>query len=352
MPKTGLRSVRQTCEVKLRQAIGVIRQALCHSSFLLLAFSLVACSPAIREQADDTYGVVQDGDITISAVSTKHLKEPNRRASVPFSGPERPGTIVVDPHAKFLFFVEGAGRATRYPIAVGREGRGFRGRATIGRTATWPGWTPTANMLRSEPEILWPVRQRHSRRKSKPSRRARALPLQRWPRHVFQDPRYERSGNDRQLGKCWMHPSVQSRHHSPCRPNSGWNPGRRQDLRAVGRCGGAGDSQPRYGNATKNRRSGRNLCGGGCGSGTAKGCRPIRAPHYRCVGFMPRDDRDRCIKCSPQNDMGQCGEICDEGPGSLWFKPVPRSVGAARSAMARGRHSPPFKIDTESRLGR
>jgi len=104
------------------------------------------------------YGVLEDGDITLPPVDPVYLEEPNRRAQVAYNGPEEPGTIVVDPYAKFLYFVEAPGQATRYPIAVGREGRGFSGRATIQRKVEWPGWTPTANMLRTEPEVYGPFR--------------------------------------------------------------------------------------------------------------------------------------------------------------------------------------------------
>ena len=130
----------------------------------LVAFSLLlaACSgtnPAgtigILDY-DPEYGEVQEGYITIAPVDPRYLQEPNRRKSVAYSGDETPGTIVVDPHAKLLHFVEGPGSAIRYPIAVGRQGRGFSGQATIGRKAEWPGWTPTANMVRREPEVYGP----------------------------------------------------------------------------------------------------------------------------------------------------------------------------------------------------
>jgi lipoprotein-anchoring transpeptidase ErfK/SrfK len=75
---------------------------------------------------------------------------------VAYEGSEAPGSIVVDPYAKFLYLVGDGGSATRYPIAVGREGRGFTGQATIKRKEEWPGWAPTANMLRSEPEVYGP----------------------------------------------------------------------------------------------------------------------------------------------------------------------------------------------------
>lgn len=131
--------------------------------FLLGFSALGACTPADNDGLFSSvplepYGPVTDGDITIPPVDRVYLQDPNRRAEVSYSGTEEPGTIVVDPFAKFLYYVEDAGQATRYPIAVGREGKGFRGRATVGLKRDWPGWTPTANMLRTEPEIYEPYR--------------------------------------------------------------------------------------------------------------------------------------------------------------------------------------------------
>lgn len=133
---------------------------------VLLCFGLAALSACVPATDSDLmsstplepYGPLVDGDITIPAVDRVYLQEPNRRTDVAYSGPEAPGTIVVDPFAKFLYYVEEGGRATRYPVAVGREGRGFRGRATVAYTRDWPGWTPTANMLRTEPEVYGPFR--------------------------------------------------------------------------------------------------------------------------------------------------------------------------------------------------
>lgn len=125
--------------------------------------ALAACTPAtddslMSSEPIEPYGPMTDADITIPPVDRVYLQVPNRRAEVNYFGPEDPGTIVVDPFAKFLYYVEEGGRATRYPVAVGREGRGFRGRATIELKRDWPGWTPTANMLRTEPEIYGPFR--------------------------------------------------------------------------------------------------------------------------------------------------------------------------------------------------
>lgn len=124
-----------------------------------LILGLAGCTAtevASRLAGVDGYGPVVDGDITIPAVDRQFLEGVNRRAAVTYAGPEGPGTLVVDPFAKFLYLVQEGGQAIRYPVAVGREGRGFRGGATVGRKEVWPGWTPTRNMLRSEPEVYGP----------------------------------------------------------------------------------------------------------------------------------------------------------------------------------------------------
>jgi lipoprotein-anchoring transpeptidase ErfK/SrfK len=63
-----------------------------------------------------------------------------------------PGTIVIDTSDRFLFLVLSDGRAVRYGVGVGRQGASWRGRARIARKAEWPSWTPTANMIRFDPE--------------------------------------------------------------------------------------------------------------------------------------------------------------------------------------------------------
>ena len=124
--------------------------------------TLAACGGAPYDEtgagpvASGPYGALEDNGITVPAIDAQYLAEPNRRAEVAYNGPEDPGTIVVDPYAKFLYYVEEGGMATRYPVAVGRDGRSFKGRGVIRRKEEWPGWTPTKNMLRTEPDVYGP----------------------------------------------------------------------------------------------------------------------------------------------------------------------------------------------------
>ena len=71
--------------------------------------------------------------------------------TVRFSGYSA-GTIVVDPKNHFLYLVERWGKARRYGVGVGKAGLAFKGTAEIKRKAEWPSWTPTANMIKREPQ--------------------------------------------------------------------------------------------------------------------------------------------------------------------------------------------------------
>ena len=136
---------------------------------LCAALTLAACAaPALSlteeggdllgAQAVPGYELVQDNGYTLPAVPAGYLQGVNKRSVVPYRGTEAPGTIEIDPYAKFLYLVQADGSAVRYPIAVGREGFGISGGFTVERKAEWPGWTPTANMLRREPEVYGPYR--------------------------------------------------------------------------------------------------------------------------------------------------------------------------------------------------
>jgi lipoprotein-anchoring transpeptidase ErfK/SrfK len=71
--------------------------------------------------------------------------------TVPFSRRYEPGTIVVDPHRRFLYLVEQPGLARRYGVGVGKAGLAWSGRAVVGRKEEWPRWQPTKDMIRRSP---------------------------------------------------------------------------------------------------------------------------------------------------------------------------------------------------------
>lgn len=69
---------------------------------------------------------------------------------VDYSSGEKPGTIIVDTQARFLYLVEDGETARRYGIGVGREGFEWSGTHHVTRKAEWPGWTPPREMIERE----------------------------------------------------------------------------------------------------------------------------------------------------------------------------------------------------------
>ena len=122
---------------------------------LIAVMFLAACATTpvtVTPVAVPGYEEVQDGAFLIPAVNPRILEGRTVREEVDYTGPERAGTIVVDTHSRRLYWVLEGGRAIRYAIAVGREGLAFQGGGSIQRKEQWPSWTPTANMLRTQPE--------------------------------------------------------------------------------------------------------------------------------------------------------------------------------------------------------
>ena len=142
-----------------QQSSPPIVNILVRMTALLALLGLAACAEAPRTeeppvaQVPAHYQAVQDGEYLIPAVEPLHLFGANARTEVDYAGSEEPGTIVVDTYARVLYHVKEGGKATRYGIAVGREGISFRGTGYVGRKQEWPSWTPTANMVRTRPDL-------------------------------------------------------------------------------------------------------------------------------------------------------------------------------------------------------
>jgi lipoprotein-anchoring transpeptidase ErfK/SrfK len=96
---------------------------------------------------------VQDGPHILRKVNLELLDPEFRRQLVAYRTSEQPGTLVVDPQNHFLYSVREGGEAVRYGVGVGREGFGWRGRATVGRKAEWPDWHPPKEMRLRQPEL-------------------------------------------------------------------------------------------------------------------------------------------------------------------------------------------------------
>jgi lipoprotein-anchoring transpeptidase ErfK/SrfK len=78
------------------------------------------------------------------------------RESVSFSGKAEPGTIVVRTSERRLYYIVGNGRAIRYPVGVGRDGKKWYGTTRIVNKALKPGWTPPDEIRGGRPAWVIP----------------------------------------------------------------------------------------------------------------------------------------------------------------------------------------------------
>ena len=75
------------------------------------------------------------------------------RQTVMYPGSEPPGTIIINTQERFLYLVEGSGRAVRYGIGVGRPGFRWVGVKQITMKREWPEWRPPDEMLKRRPDL-------------------------------------------------------------------------------------------------------------------------------------------------------------------------------------------------------
>jgi lipoprotein-anchoring transpeptidase ErfK/SrfK len=76
-----------------------------------------------------------------------------RKQVVDYDGKHAAGTIIIDTPNKFLYLVQGGGKALRYGIGVGRPGFTWAGVKTVSAKKEWPDWRPPDEMLRRRPDL-------------------------------------------------------------------------------------------------------------------------------------------------------------------------------------------------------
>jgi lipoprotein-anchoring transpeptidase ErfK/SrfK len=111
---------------------------------------------ALAPDVQRRYAAIADEPFPVRAVDPGDLKARNVRQAVDDPTGQPPGTIVVDPHRRFLYLVMEGGKALRYGVGVGKAGFEFTGEATVARKASWPHWTPTPDMIHRDPKRYAP----------------------------------------------------------------------------------------------------------------------------------------------------------------------------------------------------
>ena len=99
------------------------------------------------------YQPITTDKFPVPGVTPAIVRKGFERTEVAYVTQEAPGTIVVDPHAHYLYLVEPNGRARRYGVAVGKQGFSWSGSAIIKTKQEWPDWYPPKEMVERHPEL-------------------------------------------------------------------------------------------------------------------------------------------------------------------------------------------------------
>lgn len=100
------------------------------------------------------YAPVEHDLYPIPGIDLSKINAAFLRREVRYDSSEPPGTIVIDPRARYLYHVQDGGTAMRYGVGVGRAGFAWSGAATIEDKQEWPDWYPPKEMFGRRPELM------------------------------------------------------------------------------------------------------------------------------------------------------------------------------------------------------
>jgi lipoprotein-anchoring transpeptidase ErfK/SrfK len=112
-----------------------------------------AVDPALARQYAALYAPVSGEPYAVPAVRLSDIDPQYLRKRVNVQTDEAPGTIIINAQNRFLYFVEGGGRAIRYGVGVGRQGFGWSGVASVKNKQEWPDWYPPKEMIARQAEL-------------------------------------------------------------------------------------------------------------------------------------------------------------------------------------------------------
>jgi lipoprotein-anchoring transpeptidase ErfK/SrfK len=112
-----------------------------------------ASTQALPKADQNVYVASMDSGIAIPALPVEEIPESHRRQVVAYETDQPPGTIIINPKTRLLYYVLGPKKAIRYGIAVGKAGFEWSGEAIINEKKQWPTWIPPKEMIARRPEL-------------------------------------------------------------------------------------------------------------------------------------------------------------------------------------------------------
>jgi lipoprotein-anchoring transpeptidase ErfK/SrfK len=180
----------------------------------LAAAPLVGCktaetetpSLAVVDNAADSFASLPNESEQVSAAELTNRNPELARQLVPYKGTERSGTIIVRTNERRLYLVLGDGKAIRYPVGVGRDGKRWQGRAEVDGKHVEPAWSPPEEIKHDNPRLPERDPRRFAGQSNGP---ARAHPF--WRRAICH-PWHEPAEHGGHLRELWLHSHVQRGH--------------------------------------------------------------------------------------------------------------------------------------------
>jgi lipoprotein-anchoring transpeptidase ErfK/SrfK len=118
------------------------------------AVTKAVVAPPSNPRLPAFYGAITDEPYPIAAIPEGVLAPAYWRQQVANPWPSyKRGTIVVDPDAALLHFVQSADTALRYGVSVGAAGFAWQGTARLQFKRTWPRWKVPATMIARRPDL-------------------------------------------------------------------------------------------------------------------------------------------------------------------------------------------------------
>jgi len=99
------------------------------------------------------YAAKEDGEFTWPAINYQSFDQKYWRQVVEYRSREKPGTIIVDPYNRFLYWTLSNRKALRYGIGVGRSAFSWSGTALIRVKREHPIWRPPREMIARKPSL-------------------------------------------------------------------------------------------------------------------------------------------------------------------------------------------------------
>jgi len=119
-------------------------------------FGRLGPQPQLTSQSpsyDDPWSGLRQAAVVRYEAPTSEMDPRFFRRVLDYPTQEKPGSIVIDTRGRYLYYVEGQGRAIRYGIGVGRFGFTWSGIKTVSQKREWPEWTPPPEMLKRRPDL-------------------------------------------------------------------------------------------------------------------------------------------------------------------------------------------------------